>query len=355
MPDRRWRLAKTISLSDRPSGLWPEGQIGTRLDDGRRTSTLPQSVQNYYSQRMINAWIQRLLTLGVPLFLWVLGYSLLISHPTWAVVCLITPILIAPVLEALQFVALYYVNRADPAPRASAADHVQAWWGELRATVVVFNWWQPFCRAAIANNLTAAPGQRGVVLVHGFFCNRGFWTHWSRRLRREGRVFVAVDLAPAFGSIDDYVAIIDHAVHQVRNATGLPPVLVGHSMGGLAIRAWLAQIHLAGAGATNVDAAVHRVITLGTPHHGTWLGNFSHTVNGSQMQLKSRWLDALETIEKTQIAAKFVCFFSNCDNIVFPVSSATLEGADNRLVRFVGHVDMAHDPAVIDACWELMR
>jgi triacylglycerol lipase len=316
-------------------------------------STLPQSAQTYYSQRMANAWIQRLITLGVPLLWWTLGYNLRLSHPIGAVVCFIAPIFVAPVLEALQFAALYYVNRSDPAPRASGADHVRAWWGELCATVLVFNWWQPFRRAAVADNLTAAHGQRGVVLVHGFFCNRGFWTHWSRRLRRDGRVFVAVDLAPAFGSIDDYVAIIDHAVHQVRNATGLPPVLVGHSMGGLAIRAWLAQIRTIGPG--DADGAVHRVITLGTPHHGTWLGNFSHTVNGSQMQLKSRWLEALEKIEKTRISAKYVCFFSNCDNIVFPVSSATLEGADNRLVRFVGHVDMAHDPAVIKTCWELMR
>jgi triacylglycerol lipase len=302
---------------------------------------------------MANAWIQRLITLGVPLFWWVLAYSLRLSHPIWATACFVTPMFIAPVLEALQFAALYFVNRADPTPRASVADHVRAWWGELCATVLVFNWWQPFRRAAVADNLTAAAGQRGVVLVHGFFCNRGFWTHWSRRLRREGRVFVAVDLTPAFGSIDDYIAIIDHAVHQVRKATGLPPVLVGHSMGGLAIRAWLAHISTIGAG--DADGAVHRVITLGTPHHGTWLGNLSHTVNGSQMQLKSRWLEALEKIEKTQISAKFVCFFSNCDNIVFPVSSATLEGADNRLVRFVGHVDMAHDPAVIETCWELMR
>ncbi len=304
---------------------------------------------------MTNAWIQRLLTLGAPLFWWALGYSLWLPHPLWAVVCFITPLLIAPALEASQFAVLYYVNRTDPTPRASTADHVRAWWGELCATVLVFNWWQPFHRAAVADNLTAAPGQRGMVLVHGFFCNRGFWTHWSRRLRREGRVFVAVDLTPAFGSIDDYVAIIDDAVRQVRAATGLPPVLVGHSMGGLAIRAWLAQIRAAGAAANDADGAVHRVITLGTPHHGTWLGRLSHTVNGSQMQLSSRWLHTLQQIEKTRIAVEFVCFFSNCDNIVFPVSSATLEGADNRLVRSVGHVDMAHDPAVIEACWDLMR
>jgi triacylglycerol esterase/lipase EstA (alpha/beta hydrolase family) len=53
-------------------------------------------------------------------------------------------------------------------------------------------------------------------------------------------------------------------VRRVTQATGLPPVIVAHSMGGLATRAWLR--------AFSADARVHRVITLGTPHGGTWLG-----------------------------------------------------------------------------------
>ncbi|MGA8515146.1 MAG: alpha/beta fold hydrolase [Burkholderiaceae bacterium] len=194
-------------------------------------------------------------------------------------------------------------------------------------------------------------GQRGVVLAHGFFCNRAFWTHWMRRLQAQQRPFIAVDLEPAFGSIDAYVATINQAVRQIKEATGQSPVVVGHSMGGLAIRAWLASALAREAG----NALVHRVITLGSPHHGTWLAQFAQTRNGVQMQHNSLWLRTLQSSEKALQFVNFVCFYSNCDNIVFPVSSARLEAADNRLVHGLGHIDMIHDPAVMDACWELMQ
>jgi hypothetical protein len=37
----------------------------------------------------------------------------------------------------------------------------------------------------------------------------------------------------------------------------------------------------------------------------------------------------------------FTCWYSNCDNVVFPASTATLEGADNRLIAGAGHIDLA--------------
>jgi hypothetical protein len=73
------------------------------------------------------------------------------------------------------------------------------------------------------------------------------------------------------------------------------------------------------------------------------------------MRQHSRWLTALKDSEKMPHSVKFTCFFSRCDNIVFPVWSATLEGADNRLVISRGHIDMAHDPQVLNACWDLMQ
>jgi triacylglycerol esterase/lipase EstA (alpha/beta hydrolase family) len=232
--------------------------------------------------------------------------------------------------------------------------HLRAWWGEAITAIKVFHWWQPFRRASIPDGTDAASvssGQRGVVLVHGFFCNRAFWTHWMRRLQAQQRPFIAVDLAPAFGSIDAYVATINHAVQQMKEATGQSPVIVGHSMGGLAIRAWLASLHTQDAG----NAAVRRVITLGSPHDGTWLAKFALTRNGAQMQHDSLWLRTLQSSEKVLKSVNFVCFYSNCDNIVFPSSYAKLEGADNRLVHGLGHIDMAHDPAVMDVCWDLMQ
>ena len=188
----------------------------------------------------------------------------------------------------LQFVIMRRVNRSDPAPRPSWQQVVAAWWAEARLALVVFGWRQPFRHNAVPDWLPSLPpGQqgtrRGVVLVHGFLCNRGFWLPWMAALRERGHAFVAVTLEPAFGSIDDYAATIDAAVQRVQDATGMAPVVVGHSMGGLVARAWLRSLP-----SDSAAARVHRVITLGTPHGGTWAGCFSRSVNGQQMALGGR-------------------------------------------------------------------
>jgi pimeloyl-ACP methyl ester carboxylesterase len=245
----------------------------------------------------------------------------------------------------MQFIAQWFVNRGDTTPRATLLQHVGAWLGEITAAVRVFNWWQPFFHRAIPDGVQPDT-RRGVVLVHGFFCNRAFWTPWLRHLRAQGRVYVAVDLEPAYCSIDAYTSIIDAAVARVTQLTGQPPLVVAHSMGGLAVRAWL-RAH---------DAAdrVYKVVTLGTPHHGTWVARFSATRNGAQMRLDSGWIKALAQSESSHMPPKFVCFFSNCDNIVFPVASARLIGADNRHEPAKGHVELMFSERVMRETWALL-
>lgn len=245
---------------------------------------------------------------------------------------------------ACEFVALRFAGAGDPAPRPTWGDLARAWLGETIAAPRVFCWRQPFRWNAVPDSPGAAdagPPRRGVVFIHGFVCNRGFWTPWLEALRARGHRFAAVNLEPVFGSIDDYVPIVEEAVRRVAQATGLPPVLVCHSMGGLAARAWLQ--------AMSADDRVHRVITIGSPHHGTWLARFSHLHNGRQMQRRGPWLRALDAAEQSVPGrrSKFTCWYSNCDNIVFPASTATLPGADNRLVRGAAHVDLGFHPQVM--------
>jgi pimeloyl-ACP methyl ester carboxylesterase len=215
--------------------------------------------------------------------------------------------------------------------------------GAMGAALLIFGWRQPLWWRSPPDWLPAQPtGRRGVVLVHGLMCNRGVWLHWLGHLRAAGHAHVAVNLEPVLGSIDGYAKAIDEAVRRVTEATGLPPVLVCHSMGGLAARAWLR--------AYAADARVHRVLTLGTPHAGTWLARFSHTENGRQMRMNSAWLQALKAQEPPSRAKLFVCWYSNCDNIVFPATVAALPGAQHRLVTGVAHVQMVLDPQVVQAC-----
>jgi hypothetical protein len=69
---------------------------------------------------------------------------------------------------------------------------------------------------------------------------------------------------------------------------------------------------------------VHGVVTVGSPHHGTWLGRFGHAPNAQQVRWQSRWLLQLAAAEPAQRYRRFTCFWGHCDNIVFPASTATL-------------------------------
>lgn len=241
----------------------------------------------------------------------------------------------------VEFLLLAWVQESKPLPAPTAAQLLRAWWGEVLCAPQVFCWRQPFRSRSEPDQLAAnVASGRGVVFVHGFACNRGFWNPWMKCLRATGVPFVAMNLEPLFDSISHYADTIDEAVQRIERATGMAPVVVAHSMGGLAVRAWLAKF--------DADQRVHRIITVGTPHSGTWLARYGRTVNSREMALKSAWLTGLAAQSSNDRHARFTCFYGNCDNIVFPASTATLQGADNRHIPATAHVHMAFQPVVFD-------
>jgi len=218
---------------------------------------------------------------------WVI-YALSTSRPRLATLGAVAFAVGYSASMAAEFVVLWFVQTNDAAPRPSAMQLVDAWWHELITAPRVFLWRQPFCSDRQPDKLPAAgshPSGRGVVMVHGFFCNRGLWNGWLAGLHARNVPCLAVNLEPVFGSIDQYIDIIDAAVGRLQSATGLAPLIVAHSMGGLAVRRWWAD--------GGNEMRVHRLITIATPHHGTWLARFALTENGRQMRQESPWLAAL--------------------------------------------------------------
>lgn len=250
----------------------------------------------------------------------------------------------APVL-AVEFMLLARFSDSSPAIEPTPSMLFMAWWGEVLSGVLTFGWRQPWRSNAVPDHLpVSAQGRRGLVLIHGFVCNRGLWTSWTRRLTAMNVPFTAINLEPVFGDIEHYVPLIDAAVRRVEAATGMPPLIVAHSMGGLATRAWLR--------AHEEDDRCAGVVTIGTPHSGTWLARFSMTRNGHQMRRQGAWLRALAADEPITRYQHFTCFFGHCDNIVFPAATAMLPGADNRHLEGTAHVHMITRPEVWD---EVMR
>lgn len=232
---------------------------------------------------------------------------------------------------AVEFLWMHRVNRTDPAPRARWRDVITAWWAESRHAPRVFCWQQPFRSHRFADAIER-PGQPGVLLVHGFVCNRGLWAPWLQMLHDQRHPVAALNLEPVFGSISDYAAHIDRAVQALTQGTGHAPVVVAHSMGGLAVRYWWAL--------PGNSLRIRHLITLGTPHQGTRLASLAFSRNAREMRENSHWLQALRRAEPATHAARTTCYHSHCDNIVFPASNATWPQADNRHLEGVAHVAM---------------
>lgn len=270
-------------------------------------------------------------TLAAMAWLWRAG------HPVWAILAAATVPMCHALALGAEFLWMRRVNATLPhvAPDWSAV--FGAWRAECVDALQVFGLWQPFLSRHPHDHLPdAAAGRRGVVLVHGFVCNRGLWRRWVARLRAQGVPTIAVNLEPVFGRIDEYVPIIEAAVRRLERATGTAPIVVGHSMGGLALRRWWRTCGETG--------RVHHLITIGSPHHGACMARFAAAPNARQMRRGQRWLSDLDAAEQAPARQRTTCFYSDCDNIVFPATSATLEGADNRLLRGVGHISLARRP-----------
>lgn len=263
-----------------------------------------------------------------------------IGHPVWGVIAFLAVSGSHGLVLATEFALLSWVRRRDPTPPASALTLLRAWWKECRLAVQVFGWRQPF-RSQVLPDVPGRAGVRGIVFVHGYVCNRGVWMPWLERCHAERRPCVAVDLEPVFSPLDAYVPQIEKAVAQLERQTGLAPLLVCHSMGGLVARAWMAAT-------PGADQRVHRIVTIGTPHGGTWLARFSRTANSLHMRAACEWLRQLEKREPPEGARRFVCFYSNADNIVFPPRAAVLPGAQERHLAGTPHVALVFHPEVFD-------
>lgn len=228
----------------------------------------------------------------------------------------------------------------SPTPAAhqlAPAARLGLFWREFRASMLTSSWTM---LRPVGLQLQAPPRGLPVLLIHGYGCNGGYWRQLSARLRAAGISHYAIDLEPPTAGIDDYVPQVQAASERLRAATGADSmVIVAHSMGGLVARAWLRR---------HGDAHLARLITLGTPHHGTALAQLGMGLNARQMRRDEHWLPALSEAETAARRAAITSIFSHHDNIVAPQESCRLPGARNVEFGGVGHVELGRSALVLD-------
>jgi pimeloyl-ACP methyl ester carboxylesterase len=210
------------------------------------------------------------------------------------------------------------------------------WLGETWCSLRVFGWRQPFAAGFPEPPLVRDPTRPALLLIAGYVCNRAVW----KPLLDSGRLahcnVATVNTEPVFGSIDLYADEIHAAVIRLRGATGAERInLICHSMGGISARAYLLR---------HGNAAVDKVITLASPHHGTIFGMLGHGANARQMARSSKYLNTLAGAETVERRRRFVCIATADDNLVVPRSSPLLPDAEHHVVDGVGHLALLEDP-----------
>ena len=276
------------------------------------------------------------------LFFWqTMGYAVvslwLVAVLNWQAWWLLAAWLLLPLLIVLVWTAKLTL-RSRPSGEGG-----WVWWraifGESWAIYRLLMWGMPWVRGQGQTLLGLGQSQRvPVLLIHGYCCNYGVWRDMASRLQALGHTVLAINLEPLFCSIDEFAPQVEQALAQLRAQTGQARVaLVGHSMGGLVIRAWMRAY-----GDTQVAVAV----SLGSPHQGTQITPHAKLPNARQMVWGSDWLQNLQTQESPARRALLRIALTEQDAIVFPQTAQTLPGVDAQVFRGIGHLQLCTDARV---------
>jgi triacylglycerol lipase len=190
-----------------------------------------------------------------------------------------------------------------------------------------------------------------VLLVPGYGGSTGSLSVLARRIRAAGREATVVHLpGNGTGSLIADASVLNAAVNRALGG-GAPSVdVIGYSAGGVATLAWARQ----DGGARKA----RRVITLGSPFHGTELASAAEGFVPGACPVACQQLvpgsDLLTRLDATAVPARprWLSLWSTDDTTVTPPDSARLAGALNVPIQSVcpavqvSHSQLPTNPAV---------
>lgn len=183
-----------------------------------------------------------------------------------------------------------------------------------------------------------------ILLVHGMVDNRSIFTLLRRGLRRRGfGQVIALNYSPLTDDVRQAAVRLAALVEQVVAETGYERIhVIGHSMGGIVARYYVQRL--------GGDARVHTLVTLGTPHGGTFHARLVPHPLVRQLRPNS---DVIAELGEPApgCRTRFLAVWSDLDQMVIPKRSATIDHPDlaarNVFVRGVGHMSLPVDGRVV--------
>ncbi len=183
-----------------------------------------------------------------------------------------------------------------------------------------------------------APAALPILLLHGVGCNAGIWAGFRRHLAGRGvHAVYALSYGPPLQSIEIFADQLAAKIATAEAATGASQmILVCHSMGGLVARAYLRRY-----GA----AKVRRLVTIGTPHHGSMHAWFMFGQSLAQMRPESAWLAELNR-GAVGAGVPTASIWSWHDSMVAPQTSSRIDWGENIVLTGIAHNALLDHPIV---------
>lgn len=198
------------------------------------------------------------------------------------------------------------------------------------------------------NENSNALAKHTVVLVHGFKDSASKMEKMARALREQGWMVYTPTLSPSFGQAGldelagELAVFIDTAFRPAEKFD-----LVGFSMGGLICRYYLQRM--------NGMPRVGRLITLGTPHHGSLWAWLVPNAGCRQMRPGSDFLNGLNCDIGRLKKIRFTSVWTPLDLMILPsASSKTGVGREMKLWVPI-HPMLVCSPRSIKVVAELLR
>jgi len=193
----------------------------------------------------------------------------------------------------------------------------------------------PMQRGLVIGDVEAAGTP--ILMVHGMIDNRSIFTLLRRGLRRRGfgRV-VSINYSPLTADVRVAAAWLAQEVESLVVETGYERVhVIGHSLGGLIARYYVTRL--------GGDERVHTLVTLGTPHGGTFNAYALPSNLCRQLRPGSALMRELSA-PVPGCRTRFVSYWSDLDQMIFPQRNAKMNHPDlavrNIGVHGTGHMSL---------------
>jgi len=184
------------------------------------------------------------------------------------------------------------------------------------------------------------PTHDPILFVHGWNASSSTWSTMVSRFKADGWTSAElVNWSYNYRQSNATTAQqIQQKVDSILAATGATKVdIITHSMGPLSARYYVRYIE---------DGKVDALVSLGGANHGTNTASFCFDISCVEMRPGSTYLNNLNSIDETWGTPRYATWWSPCDGVINPQTSALLDGATNTQTACISHSALHEDAGV---------